>query len=241
LAESLPSPGVYIIDGCKKPCTIRQWSPFDATENESGYRSIVDESFFLKRMGTPKISGRKQNETNHVRFPEVSVSEQPNKVVTNIDSDKGLLITEDEVGLVDSQEQIYNKQIIDLFNEYVSSLDKYDDKDKWSLGLSMALLGHKSFWNRSSSGLKYIVENRLNKIFPNESGLSSVITSGEFYKVLSWKQQLENKAKTIKNISEFKAWSTEFLTNIKYGGLSQSSQSYLETKLNNFYQELVTQ
>lgn len=55
-AEPFLEPGVYIINGRKKPCTIEKWSQFNEPKSEFDSGLLVDVSFFIKRMKAFKTS-----------------------------------------------------------------------------------------------------------------------------------------------------------------------------------------
>lgn len=253
LAENFFEPGVYIIDGRQKPCKIEKWSHYDSLLNEREACSIVDVSFFIRRMGSPKTTqGFKKYKNSNKGVEYQTGQSQSAKVIPSQQSksqwaadadsnDNRLTITEDDVSPADYMEEAYNGNIMNLFNKAVSSMDKYESKEEWAKDLSHNLNNYKNFWQRSSADLKYVVHKRLDKIFPGEYGLSSVITDGELRQVLSWEKSLESQAESGKDLSEFKTWSTSFLTTMKHSSLGYNSRSYLKAKLDKIYKEMLAQ
>lgn len=60
LAESFTEPGIYIVNGWNKPCTIKKWDQFnDSLPTQSCNAPILDVSFFIKRMGAAQKSYKK--------------------------------------------------------------------------------------------------------------------------------------------------------------------------------------
>lgn len=248
LAESFTEPGIYIVNGWGKPCTIKRWSQLDDSFSiRSCNEPLVDVSFFIKRMGAP----RKSKETGQV------VGVVPNKaMVSNVRNkesngsglqttsaepekltEEAFYLSEEGWGLVDVITKSHNLAFTVDFNNSISSYFKEKPGKKgWALSLNLRIRHLK---NKISSGLRSEAVRVLCKLFPENPEWGNIIVSGEFNRYAIFADHIESEAEKLETPGQFKSWAEGFFTHINRGDPTTRPDHYSREALKSLIEKLI--
>jgi len=244
LAESFKEPGIYIVNGWNKPCTIKKWDQFnDSLPPQSYNAQILDASFFIKRLGRTVISrpaSRQkdnlavQSEAANPRNTDQENSELEAKTdETNNLTKEPYYLSDEGLGLVDSVTKGYNRNFIITFNGYIKRyFEKKTDKKSLAENLSIYLKTQRKI----SSELLPRVLSILYKLFPENPEWCNIIMGGEFTYYIVAVRKIESQAKEISDPNKFKSWAEGYFT---YINGSDHYDSYSVSALKKLIEELI--
>lgn len=217
LAEPINDAGLYVVNGWRKPCTIRQWSQSEDLSLDASNGLLVDESFFLKRMRGVKrsISAAKKESsnipTNVSKKSEVSALDR--SVNSSLSKDQCLLSS--DFGFVDADTKRINERFVSVFNELINDFfDKKPPLLSWAEDVNIAFAGESSKIGASES-LTSQALSILRKLFPENPDFANIIFNGNlaFYDMAV--DEINKKRQALHGKVEFQAWAEEYFVYIQ--------------------------
>lgn len=245
LAESFTEPGIYIVNGWNKPCTIKKWDQLnDSLPPQSCNEQILDASFFIKRLGRTVISrpasrqkynlaAQNENEAANLRNTDQENPELEAKTAeTNDFTKESFYLSGEGLGLVDSITKNYNEAFIVTFNGFIKDFFKETDKKHWAQSLSLYLKTQRKI----SPELFSRVSSILYKLLPENQDWCNIIMGGKFNYYIITVHEIESQAKKISDPDKFKSWAEGYFTFING---SDNYDSYSVSALKKLIEELI--
>lgn len=243
LAESFTEPGIYIVNGWNKPCTIKKWDQFnDSLPPQSCNEQILDVSFFIKRLGraviSRPVSRQKDNVTALNEAANLRNTDQENSELeaktgeTNDLTTETHYLSDEGLGLVDSITKNFNKAFIVTFNGFIKDFFKKTDKKHWAQSLSYYLKTQRKI----SPELFSRVSPILYKLLPENQDWCNIIMGGKFNYYIITVHEIESQAKKISDPDKFKSWAEGYFTFINS---SDNYDSYSVSALKKLIEELI--